>query len=70
MLFMGLNVFKIKCYFRSKFIQETFGVGYKNPHFDEIMQWMNENNYEIINNVWNPQGQPIGEDYIFQLKNM
>ena len=48
----------------------SFGVGYKNPYFDEIMQWMNENNYEIINNVWNPQGKPIGEDYIFQLKNM
>ena len=48
----------------------SFGVKYKNPHFDEIIQWMSENNYEIINNVWNPQGQPVGEDYIFNLKNI
>jgi FkbM family methyltransferase len=46
----------------------SFGVGYKNPHFDDIMNWMNENNYEIVDNTWNPQTQPIGEDYIFQLK--
>lgn len=46
----------------------SFGVRYKNPHFDEILQWMKENNYEIVNNVWNSQGQPIGEDYVFELK--
>jgi len=46
----------------------SFGVEYKNPHFDEIIEWMNDNNYELIENVWNPQVQPIGEDYVFQLK--
>jgi FkbM family methyltransferase len=45
----------------------SFGVKYKNPHFDEIIRWMNENKYEIADNVWNPYNQPIGEDYVFEL---
>jgi len=27
----------------------SFGVKYKNPYFDEIMEWMNKNNYSIMN---------------------
>jgi FkbM family methyltransferase len=35
----------------------SFGVKYKNPNFDKIMEWMNSNNYFLL------QG---GEDFIFQ----
>ena len=35
----------------------SFGVGYKNPYYDEISEWMMENNYAIVSK---------GEDYEFE----
>jgi FkbM family methyltransferase len=37
----------------------SFGVGYKNPNFENIMDWMTSNNYFILQE---------GEDFIFQKK--
>jgi FkbM family methyltransferase len=36
----------------------SFGVKYKNPYFDEIINWMNMNNYKIVSEH---------EDFIFRL---
>jgi FkbM family methyltransferase len=35
----------------------SFGVGYKNPYFDQIMNWMLNNNYKLINQH---------EDFVFE----
>lgn len=47
----------------------SFGVKYKNPHFNKIMKWMHENHYELelVDNPWNKTNQPIGEDFLFAL---
>lgn len=45
----------------------SFGVKYKNPYFDQIIAWMENNSYKIVDNVWNHTGQPVGEDYLFRL---
>jgi FkbM family methyltransferase len=36
----------------------SFGVKYKNPYFDQIMEWMGKNNYSIVNQY---------EDFHFRL---
>jgi FkbM family methyltransferase len=41
---------------------ESKGIGYRNPYFTEIMNWMTINGYQHISSIHN------GEDYIFELK--